>query len=147
MTHSISGRGGVIAFLFVVGIVGFRILSLSSVQDPELNAKLLTELQSDAGNEVSKLLAEQKAAPTKDLSQLASGVGQLVNEKPTIHSVSVSTPLLSYSSSAKSVIKVDFSLPGRSKRTIRYYRAKDSLVGGWIIGQETTIIAFYLNFF
>lgn len=139
-----SGRNGVIALGIVVAFVVIRFLSLTPSNDMELRTKILVDLQSDIGNEVGKLI--QKNTKKNDYSELAGSVSELTTEDPTIHRIWVSKSLFGLSSSAKAIVKVDFSMPNSDKRRIRYYRAKDSMVGGWTIGRETTVIAYYLNF-
>jgi len=143
-TIPINGRTGVIALMLVIGMAFFRFQSLTSTDDLNLKQKILIELQSDSGNEVSKLLTEH--AQDRDLTRLANQVQQLASEPANIYSVSVSKSLLTFSSSDKAVVKVEFSLPGNSKRQTRYYRARDSIVGGWTIQSETTFLAYLLNF-
>jgi len=139
---SMTGKGGVIVSVLVLGIAAMRFSSMASVDDPELQKQVLRELQNDTGREVGALIDESENSG--DLTELADEVSTLVSEQPEIHAISVSKPLLSFSSSTSAVIKVEFSLPGRS-RNVKYYRATDSLAGGWMIGVETSVTAFYLN--
>lgn len=137
----LKGGWAVFGFVGLLLMMGYRASNIANVRDPVLVEKVQRELQNEVGNRLSSAL---KAPENKnDLRALA----ELASSKATVHSVRVSEPLWSFSSKTKAVLKVEYSLPGSPARHVKYFKALDSLITGWQIHQETTVISYYLNFF
>lgn len=134
---------GPLAILIIGALLVVRFITIGEVNDPQLDAAIRTQLLSDMGASVSQALDDLDPADGNAIDEL---VRLSDTENITLHSVKVSKPLLSFSSSTEAIVRVEFTLPGRS-RTTEYWRFTHSTVAGWRYRRPASVVSYYLNFF
>ena len=134
---------GPVALVVIAVVLVIRFLTIGESNDAALRAAVQQQLLNDMGASVSQALDELDARDGRAVDELV----ELSNaENITLHSVKISKPLLSLGSSTDTVVRVDFTLPGRS-RTTEYWRFTHSSVAGWRYRRPVTVASYYLNFF
>ncbi len=137
----LTGKTGLFALVLILGFVGFKLLSFDRNTDPELRDAVMVQLRNELGasaNFEKNYLNEAEDYEESDEGSDPFGI--------SIYSIYVSKPLLNYSSNQKAIVKVHFSLPGKS-REVAYYQFRDSLIGGWSYDYPSTAYAYYSNFY
>ena len=134
---------GPVALVVIAVVLAVRFLTIGESNDAALEAAIQQRLLSDMGASVSHALDELDTRDGRAVDELI----ELSNaENIALHSVKVSKPLLALSSSTDTVVRVEFTLPGRA-RTTEYWRFTHSSVAGWRYRRPVTIASYYLNFF
>ena len=64
-----------------------------------------------------------------------------------IEQISRSEPLLSLSTSQDVIVRVYYRFPNETTTQIEYMRFNHSKIAGWVYQYDTSVIAYYLNFF
>lgn len=144
MTLEFSGRNGLIALGAVALLLLVRLSTLGETSDPQLEKAIRAELLNELGNELGKTLASGDAAADPDLREAALERSDPDNIE--VHAMSVSKPLLSFSSSADAVVHVEYELPGSTRRS-EYWKFRHNTVGGWRYRYGSSALSYYLNFF
>ena len=139
---SFSGRTGIIAAVVVVLIVLVRLTTLGENSDAALEKAIYAELRNELGGELGRALDDVDITSEEDIEDVLAYTEDNAIE---LHSVKVSKPLMSFSSSEKTIVRIEYSLPGGDPRT-QYWRFKHALAGGWLYQYETTVVSYYLNF-
>lgn len=149
-TIGFSGWQGAIALIVVLGIVGVRLMTLdSNMGDPELMQKLEFQIMMDYfPDDVKELKSIYESG---DREAIAKAVKSITSNKITIKSVYTSTPLLTFSSNQKVVVKVSYALDdavGQRTQGTKYFRFRHGgLMGSrWTLPSEVGAISYYLNF-
>lgn len=130
---------GVLAVVVVV-----RIATLGESRDPALQQAVRAELLNELGNELGKVLDGEDVAT--DPAATARALQRADPDNIRIHALHVSKPLLSFSSNAEAVVKVEYSLPGVDRHT-EHWRFRHSMIGGWAYRGGSTAVSYWLNFF
>jgi hypothetical protein len=138
----LNGKNGIIALGVVVLAVSVRLLTLGNTDDPALREAVRAELRNSLGGQLGAAL---DAMPEGDPEAAAEIAAMASEDSIRIHATSVSKPLLSFSSSAKTVVKVEYELPGNGHQTA-YWRFRHSMVGGWQYRGRGSAVSYYLNF-
>lgn len=140
MQIDFSGKRGWVALGIVGLVLVVRIATLGSTDDPKPGEAIRAELQNDLGGRLGTALAAlPDGAATTDIIDMADA------DNIRIYDTSVSKPLLSFGSSAKTIVKLEYKLPG-GERTSDYWRFEHSLIGGWHYRRRSQAWSYYLNF-
>ncbi len=134
---------GPLAIVIIGALLVIRFMTIGEVNDPELDTAIRAELLNDVGASVSQALEDLDPADGNAIDELV----QLSDaENITLHSVKVSKPLLAFGSSTDAIVRVEFTLPGRTRRT-EYWRFTHSTAAGWRYRRPASVFSYYLNFF
>jgi hypothetical protein len=147
-----SGRKQIITLAAILGIAIVTAIPLAigisqvgnrgNSEDPELREAVQAELANRQGANTSAALDEVDM----DDPDAAIALAELTDpEGIEIHSLRISRPLLSFSSSEDVIVLVGYTLPGQPRQE-EYWRFTHSLVGGWRYRRESSATSFYLNF-
>ncbi len=134
---------GPVALVVIAVVLVVRFFTIGETDDPALEAAIQQRLLSDMGASVSQALTDLDSRDGRAVDELL----ELSNaENIALHSIKVSKPLLSMGSSTDTVVRVEFTLPGRA-RTTEYWRFTHSSIAGWRYRRPATVASYYLNFF
>lgn len=132
---------GVAAAVVAVVFIGLRLATMGESDDPELRAAVQAELLNDLGGNLGRALEDVDVSDPADIA----AVLELADEANIdIHSIQLSRPILSMSTNEKTIARVEYTLPGASRRS-EYWRMSNGLVGGWRYRGPSTQVSYYLN--
>lgn len=145
-TFHYSGGAGIIALLVAIGFAGVQFLSLSQIQDPALKEDLQLRL---AGRQQLSFEDKLELAKAKgDFTDLAAEADTL-QEPVHIHSISGSSPLLSWSNKKEVIVRVEYSPHSgvKSPRKLAYVKYYKRALGSWEYRSMSSTVSYYMNFF
>jgi len=145
----LSGWQGIVAVIAVIALIIFRLSTFSDTSDntdliEELEFQLMTEYFPD---DVENLKTLYESGYEEELEE---AVESITTSELTILSVQTSSPLLSFKSKQKVIVKVVYSLDdsfGNRKKGTAYYRFDHRALGNtWRYRYRSGAISYYLNF-
>lgn len=145
----LRGWQAVVGLIVIVAIAAVRLSTMDdNMGDTELLKKLEFQLMTE--HFPSDVESLKSAYASGDMEMTSELVESITTSKITITSVSASSPLLSFSTNQKTVVKVTYSLDdssGNRTKGTKYYRFKHGGFGNsWSYEHESGAIAYYLNF-
>ncbi len=143
MNFEFSGRKGLIALAGVVLLLVVQLASIGETKDSALKEAIHAELKNKMGRELSKVLKD--VDPTSE-EGVAAVLAQTDDENIILHSAQVSKPLLTFSSKTKTIVRLEYTMPGVN-RSLEYWRFEHSVIAGWRYRYNTGVVSYYLNFF
>ena len=106
---------GVAAAIIAVVVVGVRLTTLGESDDPELRAVVQAELLNELGGNLGRALRDVDTTDPESLAEVL----ELADEASIdVHSIQLSRPLLSMSSNEKTIARVEYTLPGDTRRSV-----------------------------
>lgn len=135
-----NGMTAIVVIVVVLGIAGFRLLSLGSNDDPVLEAKVRQELMGEAAGSMLKSLKRMLEDNTVDMVK--------IKEPVEIIQLGTSEPLFDWSSNKRVIVHVQYKLPGELETRERYMEFSRGMIGhGWSYHYDSSAIGYYLNLF
>lgn len=134
---------GPMALVIIVGLIVFRLLSIGESDDPDLKAAVERELLTRMGSSIGTMLEDIDPTDSASVNELLE---RSDIEGIDVHSIRVSKPLLAFGSSDGAIVRVEFTLPGRSSE-IEYWLFEHSIAAGWRYRRPSSVVLYYLNFF
>jgi hypothetical protein len=135
----------------IVVLIGFVIVRLATFSDKRGDADLLQELEFQLMTEYfpDDVANLEEVYESGDEEELDEAVESITSTELTIISVQTSSPLLSFKSNEKVIVKVVYSLDdaydNRQKGT-KYYRFQHGALGNtWRYRYNASIASYYLN--
>lgn len=144
MQFDLSGQRAIVGIGLVVLFVGFRLATVGESHDPRLREAVKAELMNELGNQLGKALDSVDIAA--DPSAAGHLIGHANPDNIHVHSMRVSKPVMSMSSKDKTVVRVEYSLPGIDRRT-EYWRFRHGMATGWSYRGSSSAVSYWLNFF
>lgn len=138
----LTGIQGAAALAVIIVVVIVRWATIGERDDEKLRAAVRGELMNELGGLTSEALTQLEEGDYEGALAVAQ---QADPAKIEIHATSVSKPLLSLSSSEDVVVRIDYSLPDRTRHT-KYWRFEHSLAAGWRFRRPSTAFSYYANF-
>ena len=132
------------AVVIAVVVIGVRLMTIGSSDDPRLHQTIKAELANDLGNNLGKAMAAQDGAfSEQDMQRLV----ELADRNAImVLSTKVSKPLLSLGSSDKVIVQVRYSLPEQATQQ-EYWRFSHGMLSGWrVLSRHSSALSYYLNF-
>jgi len=145
----LNGWQVIVGIAVLVVILGLRLMTLNDKTDDsdlmeQLEFQLLTDYYPD---DVKNLKSVYEAGDEEAASMV---VESLTSRKINIESVQTSSPLLSFSTNTKVVVKVTYSMSdsnGIREKGEKYYLFKHGTIGNtWHHRYDSSAFMYYLNF-
>ena len=146
MDFQLKGKFLVFGLIVAVFAVGARVMTLGESDDPGLLEATRAELVLRLGERISDDLSAIGSVEELDTEAAGSLLERADSEGITVHSMTVSKPLLTFSTSEEVVVLVEYSLP-QGPREKEYWLFEHSLIAGWRYIYRTTAFSYYSNFF
>jgi hypothetical protein len=140
-TFKFGGLAGLIVLVAVAAVVFYRAGTIGEVDDPKLDREIRSELRLRLGERTGRSISN---LDRNDPDAVNVFIQNTDPDAIEIHSTRVSKPVLSFGTRKKTVVRVEYRLPGDHRRT-EYWEFKKSL-GGWRYRRETSAVSYYLNF-
>jgi hypothetical protein len=147
-TFKLKGWQALVVLALLGGLVAVRVMTFSDkLNDPALMQALNTQLMCEYyPSEVDRLKQTMETGDKAAISKAASSVSADI----VIESAKVSSPLLSFSSNKKVVVKVTAALRDdaglRDRRTFYYRYRYSALTGHYSYQHRSGSMGYYLNF-
>jgi hypothetical protein len=143
-TIKFNGVTALIALVAVIGFVLFRIATMGSNTDPDLEKLVRQELLSNSATasvEALKDMWKNKTLETGSVKKLDPFNIQLLE-------LNSSQPLLSASSSERVIVYVKFLIPSSSEPMERYMDFTHHQAGNrWRYNYDSSVVSYYFNLF
>jgi len=140
------------AIVVIIIVIGLIVVRLASFNDKTNNEELIQELEFQLMTEYFPDDVEHLKAvyESGDDDEVSDTVESITTTELTILSVQTSSPLLSFSSNQKVIVKVVYSLDdafGNREQATTYYRFKHGgLLNTWRHMGRSGKTSYYLNF-
>jgi len=141
----IGGKAAVVLGVLVIFGVILRLVTFADSADIELEKDVRAQLWMNYGDQLGKEIA--KIRTEGDYGSVPSLLEKANPEAIIIDQISRSEPLLSWASSQEVIIRVRYRFPDDTKTQTEYMRFNHSTIAGWVYQYDSTVFAYYLNFF
>ena len=146
MELQFNGKFAVIGSIIAVLAVGARFTTLGESNDPDLLKAVRAELVLRLGARISDDLGAIQSVEEMDTEAAQTLLERADAEGITVHSMTLSKPLLTFATSEKVVVLVEYSFP-QGAREREYWLFEHSIIAGWRYRWKTTKFWYYTNVF
>ncbi|MBF0274498.1 MAG: hypothetical protein HQK84_04615 [Nitrospinae bacterium] len=146
---NIPGGAGVVVLIAVLAFFIMQVISPSENKDDSLRKAVIEQLSYKLADYNMNKIKEMQDSGNYDNVKSLLETANTDNIK--VYSLKTSKPPLSWSSSSKVIVKVEYSLPkdfDGGEKKVEYMRFQHNAIGtAWTHKGTSSIISFYLNFF